>query len=486
MKVLKYLSAILAIVALLLACVSGRMDLDVSAPWQQVIGNVHPLLLHLPIGGLSFLLLLELSKWLKWIRADDGLLYFILVVSSLFASASFFSGFALAKQGGFPQDLLSKHLWCGAAYVSCLAWCAVLKQRSNGSGRVLYSLSLACAVVSMILTGHFGGLMTHGDPLAPLFYEEYEAVNTDKPTDELLVFNEVVQPILAGKCYSCHGNGKSKGKLSLSTYEDILAGGKSADRTLIPGNPQDSLLIRSLLYPLDDDRHMPPMDQTQLTDGEVRILSWWVSDGAQRELTVAEVEAPVEIVTAITELVPEEVREQREIARLEKVASKKAAAKQQRMVLHDMIEADIPVALRAMLRFVSPHNADVHFSSVSLQGQFGDADFATLEGLAPHLTSVDLSHSSISSATIEALSACEKIHSLRLAGTSVGTADVARLSHLGSLRTLSLHSTEVDSAVLPHLAKMKSLRQLYLWSTKVPSAEIEAFREAHPEIQVVY
>ena len=488
MKFITYISVLLAIMAGLVASLSGRIELDVSAPWQQVIGNVHPLLLHLPIGGLTILVLLELSKKLGWVKADDCLLYFILLITSLFASASFFTGFALAQQGGFPDELLNRHLWCAAAYVCFLTVCAVLKQRAIGKeGRTLvYHLSIVGACASMALTGHFGGLMTHGDPLAPLFVEQYQAVETNKPTEELLVFTEVMQPILAAKCYSCHGNGKMKGKLSLSTYDDILAGGKSAGRALIPGDAERSLLISSLMHPLDDEKHMPPAEQTQLSEGEISILSWWVASGAQRDLTVAQAQPPAEIVTAITKLVPEEVREQREIERLQEIVKEKQEAKQQRIALNTIIQANTPGTLQPMLRFVSPYSANIHFSSVSLQGEFGDSDFATLEGLGKYLTSVDLSYSSISSPTIKALAACQNIHSLRLASTKISVADVAQLSKLERLKTLSLHSTEIDATALQHLSKMTSLRELCLWSTKVTPEEIAAFRETHPEIHVVY
>ena len=64
---------------------------------------------------------------------------------------------------------------------------------------------------------------------------------------------------------------------------------------------------------------MPPAEQTQLSEGEISILSWWVASGAQRDLTVAQAQPPAEIVTAITKLVPEEVREQREIERLQEI-----------------------------------------------------------------------------------------------------------------------------------------------------------------------
>ena len=68
---------------------------------------------------------------------------------------------------------------------------------------------------------------------------------------------------------------------------------------------------------------MPPAKQTQLSAGEISILRWWVSAGAQRDITVADAQAPSEIVIAVTELVPEEVRQRREIERLQKIAHKK-------------------------------------------------------------------------------------------------------------------------------------------------------------------
>ena len=70
------------------------------------------------------------------------------------------------------------------------------------------------------------------------------------------------------------------------------------------------------------------------------------------------------------------------------------------------------------------------------------------KGIDKHFTAVDLSSSSITSATIKALSACQSIHSLRLANTKISVADVAQLSKLESLSSLSLHSTEINSTAL--------------------------------------
>jgi|GEM_PF-1127458 len=489
MNFFKYTSIALAITAVTVALFFDSFEIDLSAPWQQVVGNIHPLLLHLPIGGLSIVVLIEISRNRNWVQADDNLLYFILLFTSLVASASFFTGFALSMQGGYASELLSNHLWSAALYVCFLASCAFLKRgaKKNG-GTLFYKLSMIGACVSMAFTGHYGGLMSHGDPLAPFYTEDEPTVTLDltKPTEELLVFNEVIHPILKGKCYSCHGNGKTKGKLSLNTYEEILKGGKAAGETLIPGDHKKSLMISSLLLPKDDDKHMPPVKKTPLSAGEIDILTWWVANGAKRNVTVAEIQPPSEIITAITELVPEEIRQQREMDRLQKIAEQKKKAKGQRLVLRQEIQGTVPSKLRPMLRFVSPHDASIHFSSVSLQDQFGDSDFATLTGLAQYFTSVDLSHSAISSSTIEALSSCQNLHSLRLADTKINVADVAQLKNLKALETLSLHSTEIDSTALKHLSEISSLRHLYLWSTNVSASDIETFKKNHPQIQVVY
>jgi len=488
MRFLKYTSIALAVVAVIFAIFFDSLEIDLNAPWQQVVGNIHPLLLHLPIGGLTIIILLEIAKRRDWVKADNSLLYFILLFTSLIASASFFTGFALAMQGGYPSELLRNHLWSAALYVCFLALCVSFKGRLVGKGgsTLFYNLSIVGACVSMAFTGHYGGLMSHGDPLSPLYAEDETAVDLTKPTEELLVFKEVVHPILKAKCYSCHGNGKTKGKLSLNTYDALLKGGESAGETLIPGDHRKSLLISSLLHPIDDDKHMPPAKKEQLSAGEIDILKWWVATGAKREVTVAEVQPPSEIMTAITELVPEEVRQQREIDRLQKIAKQKKKAKQQRLVLHREIQTKVPSKLRPMLRFVSPHDASIHFSSVSLQDQFGDKDFATLTGVAKYFTSVDLSHSSVSTPTIKALSSCQNLHCLRLADTKISVEDVAQLKNLKALVTLSLHSTEIDSTALKYLSEIRSLRHLYLWSTNVSASDIEVFKKNHPEIQVVY
>lgn len=485
--ILKYLNITFALLALLFACFYSRWDLSFTAPLLQVVGNLHPLFLHLPIGGFTFLILLKITNKLGLANVDKSVLVIILLFTSLFANASFFTGFILASQGGYPSDLLNDHLWSAAAYVCFLAIAGFLLSSKKQALKisVSYYLFLMVSGVSMVLTGHFGGLMSHGDPLAPLL-DEVKPVVIDKPTEERLVFDEVVKPILQAKCYDCHGNGKAKGKLTMNTIEEILKGGESDEKTLIPGDHKKSLLISSLMLPLDHDEHMPPAKKTQLTEGEIKILTWWVTQGAPSEKTVAEVAPSAQLIKAIEELVPEDIRQKREIDRLQKMTAQKQKSKEQRAVLNEKIEASIPSELRPMIRFISPRTTDIHFSSVSLQSEFTDDDFNSLRELSPHFTSLDLSHSSITSTTVKSLTSCHNLHSLRIANTSITSTDLEEIGKLQELKTLSLHTTDIDSSALTHLSSLKKLTKLYLWNTKISPEDIATFKKNNPNVNVVH
>ncbi|MDQ1471766.1 MAG: hypothetical protein QOJ99_3246, partial [Bryobacterales bacterium] len=88
-------------------------------------------------------------------------------------------------------------------------------------------------------------------------------------------FESKVRPILANNCYACH-TGAQSGGLRLDSREAILKGGKSGP-AIVPGNPNDSLLIQATSY-THPRLKMPPGDKLEQT--EVADLSKWVSTGA--------------------------------------------------------------------------------------------------------------------------------------------------------------------------------------------------------------
>ena len=92
-------------------------------------------------------------------------------------------------------------------------------------------------------------------------------------------FESKIRPVLVEQCYKCHSAGaeKLKGKLHLDTREGILKGGESDLPAVVPGNLDDSTLIRAIRYE-DEGLRMPP--KQKLSAEQVAAFEAWVKMGA--------------------------------------------------------------------------------------------------------------------------------------------------------------------------------------------------------------
>jgi hypothetical protein len=81
---------------------------------------------------------------------------------------------------------------------------------------------------------------------------------------------------LAENCYQCHGPERQRSKLMLSSLAAILKGGQRG-KALVPGKPDESLLIRAVGYG-DAMLRMPP--RGKLKDGQIADLVTWIKMGA--------------------------------------------------------------------------------------------------------------------------------------------------------------------------------------------------------------
>lgn len=95
---------------------------------------------------------------------------------------------------------------------------------------------------------------------------------------QLDFFEQRIRPVLAAKCYKCHSAEatKLKGGLLLDTRAGVLAGGDSG-AAVVPGDPKNSLLIKSLHW-ADKDLQMPPKEQ--LSADVIADFEKWISWGA--------------------------------------------------------------------------------------------------------------------------------------------------------------------------------------------------------------
>ena len=95
-------------------------------------------------------------------------------------------------------------------------------------------------------------------------------------------FGRDVQPILADRCYTCHGPDEKarKAKLRLDQRDAALAlhGGEAA---IVPGNLDDSLLVKRILSEDPDEQMPPPRLKKPLSSQQKETLIRWVAQGAK-------------------------------------------------------------------------------------------------------------------------------------------------------------------------------------------------------------
>ncbi len=92
-------------------------------------------------------------------------------------------------------------------------------------------------------------------------------------------FSTQIQPILARKCYSCHGPDLQEGGLRFDDRSNAVVAADSGKVAIEPGKSDTSEMIRRVLSE-DEDERMPP-EGKRLSESEVAALRAWIDSGAE-------------------------------------------------------------------------------------------------------------------------------------------------------------------------------------------------------------
>jgi uncharacterized membrane protein len=150
--------------------------------FSQIIGRFHPLLVHLPIGILLLALLFEaLSRRESW-RSLRPAMPLVLLLGAAAAAFSCLTGWLLSQNGDYENDLVSRHQWLaiGVAIVSISAFWLKIRRRSKA-----YFVCSILLLPAILLTGHWGISLTHGEGYLTQSLQEEEALEEKKSFEDL-------------------------------------------------------------------------------------------------------------------------------------------------------------------------------------------------------------------------------------------------------------------------------------------------------------
>lgn len=456
---------------------------DTIGLWVNFMGRFHPLFLHLPIGAVMLVMLMEAANLISFgkYKPHTTMALFFASVTAMFAAVF---GYCLYLTGGLEGALIEEHKRDGIIFTIAILIAFLVKYTSDMKPQVqfykpLYGITLLASCAVMVSAGHHGGEITHGDPLDALpskILSERETVANQPIDADPVVYTGIIHNILDAKCISCHGPDKQKSGLRLDSYEAMLDGGEE-EEALVPGDLEKSALISFLHLPLEDDQHMPPEGKTPLTKEEIQILEWWVKSGAPETDHLSEVQVTAAIQTALDSLITPEERERREVAKREAIAAKKAADTQKRANLASAL-ISVNEKFPGSLSYISQESTDLAFTVVSYRKTFNDDDLNLLTDAADSVIEIDLGSSKVTDKGIAKLAKFKNLKILKLNGTSITNQGLAALSGLENLESINLHHTSITNVGLKALYGKSKLLKVYLWQTKVTDTGVKMLEKS--------
>lgn len=97
-------------------------------------------------------------------------------------------------------------------------------------------------------------------------------------------FNRDIRPLLAAKCFACHGPDEEarEAELRLDSFE-AATGDRDGSRAIVPGDAVRSELVLRVTSD-DPDAKMPPPDSGEsLSEKQIELLTAWIRNGAKYE-----------------------------------------------------------------------------------------------------------------------------------------------------------------------------------------------------------
>jgi len=432
--------------------------------WLQVVGRMHPLLLHLPI---SFLLLSII--WLIVIEKRNKENLFIietgdwlLLISALTASLTALMGLLLSKEPNYESDALFWHKWDGIILSLIIAAWYAFRKEIRLSKRINITFAVS-GFILVCLTGHLGSTITHGQDylIEPILTEQ---ANTSILLEEAYVYKDMVKPILQAKCMRCHNNKKSNGELNMSTEELLLKGGKSGKLWDL-SEKEYGLLLERIHLPEELKKHMPPKGKPQLTEDEARIIYYWIKSGADFKKKV--IEFPEQdtlriLAAAIFKTI--------ETDHFDFSAASDATIKK----LNTNYRAVYPLSINSPALGVDIYGAPF-YNSNSLK---------ELLEVKDKIVSLNLNKMPVNDEDLKTIGSFINLRKLNLSFTNITGKTLNELGSLNKLKSIALSGNSLTPASLNAIKHLPSLSRVYLWSTSLKQDEISQLQKSQKQFFV--
>lgn len=266
------------------------------------LGRFHVLVLHIPIGIVTALLIMEWLLRKERFQHLEPAAGFVWLTAAASAIATVVLGYMHFAEGGFDGASALQHRNFGTGVAVIVTVVALLRSSSFATNyKPVFLPAAALLFVLIAMVGHYGGNLTHGSTYlveyAPTPVRAAFGLGPRRPpvTDLALAdpYLDIVAPMLNSRCEGCHNPDQRQAELDVTTYETLMRGGETG-RVVSAGRPEVSELLRRVTLPEDDEAFMPAEGRTPLTARQVEIIGWWVRIGAVTGTPLGEIDGALD------------------------------------------------------------------------------------------------------------------------------------------------------------------------------------------------
>ena len=112
---------------------------------------------------------------------------------------------------------------------------------------------------------------------------------------EPVSYDKDIEPIFFKRCTVCHSGNVKEGKLDISSYENLIKGGKAGE-AVKPGKGEESILYKAMARTGNAQmrpRPMPPKGEEPCTPEELALVKLWIDEGAKAPTGIRKRPEPV-------------------------------------------------------------------------------------------------------------------------------------------------------------------------------------------------
>ena len=229
---------------------------------------------------------------------------------------------------------------------------------------------------------------------------------------------------------------------------------------------------------------MPPKGKTQLTDDQVRLLSWWINQGAPFDKKVADLAITDDIRPTLAALGSgSNAKPVQSMGTNSNAPAAPSPVLTQKVPIPDAKAVEELKKAGLLVMPLSNEQNQLEVSAVNARS-FSDAQAPLLTKLAPQIVWLKLSDTQITDAALVQVAQLKNLQKLHLEQTGITDAGLKFLRNLPYLEYLNLYGTAVTDVGLNELTGFKALKAVFLWHTKVTPAGVTALKKALPNLEV--